>query len=52
MPRRDADALALQYRLALQAIRDGRAGRREAVAMAHVVLLRCSYPKTARVCSI
>jgi hypothetical protein len=38
MPRRDADALALQYRLALQAVRDGRAGRREAVAMAHVVL--------------
>jgi len=38
MPRRDADALALQYRLALEAVRCQRAERRDAISMAHVVL--------------
>ncbi|WP_061178539.1 hypothetical protein [Caballeronia pedi] len=38
MPRRDADALALQYRLILEAVRCQRAERRDAVSMAHVVL--------------
>jgi hypothetical protein len=38
MPRREADALALQYRLAFEAVKHHRGGRREAVALAHVVL--------------
>nr|WP_132459038.1 Fis family transcriptional regulator [Paraburkholderia sp. BL8N3] len=39
MPRRDADAMSLQFRIALENVRRRRSGRREATCLAQVVLL-------------
>ncbi|SAK74954.1 Fis family transcriptional regulator [Caballeronia temeraria] len=39
MPREDADALCLQSRLALEAVRGQRAARQEAIVLAQTVLL-------------
>jgi hypothetical protein len=39
MPKRDSDSVILQYRLALEAVRTGRAGKLEIQVLAHAVLL-------------
>jgi len=39
MPRRDADAMSLQFRIALENVRQRRSGRREATCLTQVVLL-------------